>query len=351
MLIPLAALLMSAPALPATAQELPDFLADAIEGFEDRMRARPAPAQDAPAARPPRQAEAEADAPVPEPRPDELDDETAQTDATNELDAAEQVETDGPDDAGAASGETSRATDAEDEEAPATEAGEPDGPPLPEPRPEVTEEKAEDETDSSEAPDMVSGDEPAQSEPGRIYQAACPAVLSGRVVAEMIEPIEEGTCGLQSPLRVTAVRAGGREVPLSRPATLNCQMATEVANWVGRIDSHSEAIFNTGIGELHTGTSYFCRTRNNAAGADISEHGFGNALDVTGFTLENGRRIGLPANWGNDTKASRAMEHAHSSACGTFTTVLGPEANALHEDHLHLDLGCHGQSCTWRLCE
>jgi hypothetical protein len=50
-------------------------------------------------------------------------------------------------------------------------------------------------------------------------------------------------------------------------------------------------------------------------------------------------------------QGSRIIRFAHDAACTHFTTVLGPEANELHRDHLHIDLGCHGQRCVARLCE
>ncbi len=221
---------------------------------------------------------------------------------------------------------------------PADWDAEPDPVPLPDERPEA-------------APEPVAAEEPTAG-PDRVYQAACPAVMSGLVEAEMIAPIEEGPeCGLQSPLDVTALTIAGRRVTLSQPATLNCAMAGELARWAARIDAYTEATLNSGVAEVLSGTSYFCRARNNVEGADISEHGFGNALDVTGFVLEDGTRISLPDDWDDDSAEAGAMQLAHGTACGFFTTVLGPEANALHRDHLHLDLGCHGSTCTARLCE
>lgn len=245
-----------------------------------------------------------------------------------------------------------------DEERPATPPvdvpAEPPVPPVPMPRPATLDGPEGGTTDPKTRPGDADAppeaDEPA-GDPDRVYQAACPAVLSGLVVAEMLPPIEEGAqCGLQSPHEVTAVVIAGRNVPLSQPATVNCAMAGELARWAARIDAYTEAAFNSGVEEILSGTSYFCRARNAVEGADISEHGFGNALDVTGFRLQGGERISLPEDWGDGAEAD-AMGLAHDTACGFFTTVLGPDANALHADHLHLDLGCHGRTCTARLCE
>lgn len=190
------------------------------------------------------------------------------------------------------------------------------------------------------------------AEPDRIYQAACPAVLAGLVEAEMAPPLSEGICGEQSPLIVTGVLVRGRMVPLSSPATTNCQMASALPDWAETVDGYASAMLESPLAAINTGTSYMCRNRNNGATGFISEHGFANAVDVTGFTLEDGRTIEVESNWLPATEpAGRLLRLAHDAACGDFTTVLGPEANAEHEDHLHLDLGCHGRSCRALMCE
>ena len=168
----------------------------------------------------------------------------------------------------------------------------------------------------------------------------------------MAQPLSEGICGEQSPLVVTGVMSRGRMGPLSSPVTTNCQMASALPDWVETVDGYAEAMLESRLAQVDTGTSYMCRNRNNASGGFTSEHGFANAVDVTGFTLEDGRSIGVEANWLPATApAGRLLRLAHDAACSGFTTTLGPEANAEHGDHLHLDLGCHGKSCTARICE
>ena len=185
-----------------------------------------------------------------------------------------------------------------------------------------------------------------------MYQSACPAVLQGLVAAIPLPPIEEEGCGARSPLEVTAVFVDGRMVPLSNTATLSCGMAAVLPEWAAAIDGYATARENSRLARLLVGTSYMCRPRNGVAGSDTSEHGFANALDVVGFELEDGRRMSLPEGWADhEAAAGQLLRFAHGAACARFTTTLGPEANAVHEDHLHLDLGCHGQGCTARICE
>jgi hypothetical protein len=234
-----------------------------------------------------------------------------------------------------------------------SEPSTPNGPPMPRPRPAESSQPSS-ISSSSEMP-SASSSEPSVEEPSappREYQVACPAVLNGDVTAKALPPIEENMCGLQSPLSLEAVMANGRSIPLNAPVTTDCGMATALPDWVADVDRWLMATENTRIEQVNVGTNYACRNVNNAKDGDLSFHAFGDALDVIGFTLEDGRTIDVLSAWpGTPEQGSRIIRFAHDAACTHFTTVLGPEANELHRDHLHLDLGCHGQRCTARLCE
>ncbi|ODT69408.1 MAG: hypothetical protein ABS75_17000 [Pelagibacterium sp. SCN 63-23] len=224
-------------------------------------------------------------------------------------------------------------------------------PPLPRPRPEA----------AAEAPEPEIAAEPeAEAEPGseaskvveRVYQTACPALLSGRVTGDMLPPIADGICGERSPLSLRAIAVNGRPIALSGAVETNCAMAGALADWVEEVDAYADAAFGSGIEQVDIGTGYMCRKRNGAADGFTSEHGFANALDIVGFSLADGSTLTVEGDWReSDAAAGKLLRQAHGAACARFTTVLGPEANAEHEDHLHLDLGCHGRTCTARICE
>jgi hypothetical protein len=233
--------------------------------------------------------------------------------------------------------------------------------PLPRPDPRRADEPA---APSPAAPEAAPADDaPARDEgaedgpaglagPARIYQSACPAVISGLVTAKSLPPIAEGICGEQSPLAVTGVMANGRAVAFSGEAILSCAMASALPGWTADVDNYLRAREETGIAKVLVGTSYMCRNVNNGASGNLSFHAFANALDVVGFVLEDGRRIALPEGWADPLSLEgRALRFAHDAACARFSTTLGPEANALHRDHIHLDMGCHGGHCIARLCE
>ena len=241
---------------------------------------------------------------------------------------------------------------------PVTDEPEPvdETPALPEARPAEADENAVE----APAPDdgaMVedaaeTGAESTASAPARTYQSACPALIQGLVEGRTLPPITAGQCGSASPLEITAVLSRGRMVPLSQPVTTNCNMASALPAWLASVDGYAASMLDSELAQINTGPGYVCRNRYSAKDGFLSEHGRANALDVSGFTLADGRVIDVAADWlpARDPEG-RLLCLAHDAACASFTTVLGPEANADHEDHLHLDLGCHGASCTAQLCQ
>ena len=236
-----------------------------------------------------------------------------------------------------------------------TAPAEPAGPELPRARPAPTAPDAAIPQSPATADPVTPPAEPKVEEPSappRDYQVACPAVLNGEVTATSLPPIDENMCGLQSPLSLEAVMANGRPVPLNAPVTTDCGMATALPGWIADVDRWLMATEKTRIAQVNIGTNYACRNVNNAKEGNLSFHAFGDAMDVIGFTLEDGRTISVETAWpGTVEQGSRIIRFAHDAACTHFTTVLGPEANELHRDHLHIDLGCHGQRCVARLCE
>ena len=222
--------------------------------------------------------------------------------------------------------------------------------PMPRPRPERP---VEAPTPDAGTPEPAApADQPHEPAEPRVYQTACPALLNGQVEAKALPPIADGQCTAQSPLSLSGVLVNGRMLPVSGGVVTDCGMATALPAWVAQVDNYLKAREKTELAEVIVGTSYMCRNVNNAAEGNLSFHGFADALDVVGFKLADGRSVTVEAGWADaGSEDGRLLRFAHDAACGHFTTTLGPEANALHHDHFHIDLGCHGKTCTARLCE
>ena len=99
--------------------------------------------------------------------------------------------------------------------------------------------------------------------------------------------------------------------------------------------------FGQPVVEIKQISAYSCRGMNGDPHAPISEHAFGNALDVAAFTLADGRKITVRDGWHGAPEERAFLHDAHASACRLFATVLAPGSNAFHYDHIHVDLRRH----------
>jgi hypothetical protein len=85
-------------------------------------------------------------------------------------------------------------------------------------------------------------------------------------------------------------------------------------------------------------SAYSCRDMVGTRSAHISEHAFGNALDVAAFTLADGRTISVQHGWHGSPEEQGFLHDVQLYACETFNTVLAPGYNAAHYNHIHVDL-------------
>jgi len=155
-----------------------------------------------------------------------------------------------------------------------------------------------------------------------------------------------GICGMTHPFKVSALAGGA--IPLDKPVTIDCSMIPAVEAWLEEVvQPIALARFGQRVVGLDVFGAYSCRSVDNIAGAQLSEHAFGNAIDVAGFRLADGRDIVIVREWKKtDSQESAFLHEAHAGACQHFTTVLGPGADVFHYNHFHLDLAMHGATNT-----
>jgi hypothetical protein len=190
---------------------------------------------------------------------------------------------------------------------------------------------AEPEQESAEKP------EPEKAEPAAPQPSACRLALTEEIaIAPSIPDIKgPGGCGGEDLVRLEAiVLPDKRKVAVKPAAILRCKMATAIADWI-RTDvvPIAEKLGST-VSDLDNFDSFECRGRNRVVGAQLSEHGRANALDVRAIKLGNGKSIYLT----DRTVAREVRESVLHSVCARFSTVLGPGSDWYHEDHIHLDI-------------
>ncbi len=164
--------------------------------------------------------------------------------------------------------------------------------------------------------------------------------------------VDTGQCHVQNPVNLHSIKAQQNLVKLPEGPLLNCKFALQFSKWLSESGAPILAAqMGTPLEKISTGPGFECRGRNGDSSAKISEHGFGNAIDITTLRMHGGKIINVLDAIDPNAESYAILHGLRASACGYFTTVLGPGTNAAHEKHFHFDLGVHGKSENYRICE
>lgn len=130
-------------------------------------------------------------------------------------------------------------------------------------------------------------------------------------------------------------------MPVTNLGQMTCPLADALTRWTrDATQKAASAWLDSPVVKIESFGTYSCRPINNQSGNRLSEHGLSNAVDISGFVLANGRRITVLNDWnGPDQYARNFLRAVHDAGCRRFHVVLGPDANALHRNHLHFDMG------------
>jgi hypothetical protein len=128
-------------------------------------------------------------------------------------------------------------------------------------------------------------------------------------------------------------------VAVKPTATLACPIVSVLDRWLAdSVQPAAQRWFGARVVEIKQISAYSCRGMNGNPSAHISEHAFGNALDIAAFTLADGRRISVKDGWHGLPEEQGFLRDVQGAACAQFNTVLAPGSNAYHYDHIHVDL-------------
>jgi hypothetical protein len=174
---------------------------------------------------------------------------------------------------------------------------------------------------------------------------------SAGVEFQALDKVKEGRCTVESAVALLSVATPSGKVELPAHPRMLCAFGLKFGRWIAEaaapiIAAHAGA----SLAAIDTGPGFECRRRNGESSGKLSEHARGNAVDVVSFELTGGHRITV----GDADLAGElavALTGLRTSACGYFTTVLGPGSNEAHKNHLHFDLALHGKSDNYRICE
>ncbi len=140
-----------------------------------------------------------------------------------------------------------------------------------------------------------------------------------------------------------AVRIQGANVGLSSSFMATCPLAVSFALFERHgLQPAAQAVFGQPVSRVEHVGSFACRSI--AGSQRPSQHSYANALDMVGFRLRDGQHISVLRDWPGQGDKARFLRLVQEAACDSFNVTLGPEYNAAHRDHFHVDMGM------WRMC-
>ena len=164
-----------------------------------------------------------------------------------------------------------------------------------------------------------------------------------------LPPRPGGQCGYSDAVRFA--RGGALEIGYA-PSDLgtSCPVAAALALWEWHVVQPAALEhFGQSVASIDHYGSFSCRRIYGRSEGAWSEHATANAIDIAGFRLEDGTRITVIGDWNDEGARPAFLRDVRDGACDLFATVLSPDYNAAHRDHLHFDQAARG-AMGWRGC-
>lgn len=145
---------------------------------------------------------------------------------------------------------------------------------------------------------------------------------------------EPGGCAIPHPITIIRLSPA---ITLEPVALVNCRTARALVDFfVAQVPSLAQEHLGQAVQSVRQASAYVCRPRRGTE--NLSEHAYGNALDIGAFILSDGTTIPVEQQQDRNGKAQKFLDAFRAAACGPFRTVLGPGSDADHADHFHLDM-------------
>ena len=165
-------------------------------------------------------------------------------------------------------------------------------------------------------------------------------------------PVVAGSCSVVEPVRVSSIGTGEERVKFPDQPLWTCGFAARFASWITEKGEPAvRSATGSRIQSMGTGPGFQCRGRNGDNSAKLSEHAFGNAVDIEYIKLADGQVIKVEDAGNAGSKHRAVLATLRGAGCDYFTTVLGPGANSAHASHFHFDLERRGKKGNHRLCQ
>ena len=142
------------------------------------------------------------------------------------------------------------------------------------------------------------------------------------------------------------LRRGASGIAYSPPLLVDCTLALALVDVERILQEEAQRELGSPIVRMGNLGAFACRNRTGALRDRKSEHAFGVAVDLSSFEPKKGRAVTVLRDYprggaepttgrGRFLRAVWARLHRETS----LTHIVGPDYNAAHRDHFHLDRG------------
>jgi hypothetical protein len=153
-----------------------------------------------------------------------------------------------------------------------------------------------------------------------------------------LPPIRKGVCGTPAPIQLRYINHVPR-VEIRPPATMSCPLADAMERWMAEVvQPRAKALLDATVIRVMNLAAYDCRPRYGNPSARMSYHAWAEAIDIAEFVTAKGEHINVLTHWDAGDERAQFLRDIHDGGCKIFGTVLGPEANAAHKNHFHVDM-------------
>ena len=166
---------------------------------------------------------------------------------------------------------------------------------------------------------------------------------SASLQTSKLQPLADSDgCGWSNAYHIE--KSGAAALSGQPPHAMQCPLAAAAHIWLTSVELQAQEIFGVGLKRAHHAGTYSCRRMYNRSSGRMSQHAYANAWDVTGFELNDGQIVSVEKHWNSPGPAQQFLRAVRDDACDIFRVVLGPDHNAAHHDHFHVDMGM-GATC------
>jgi hypothetical protein len=193
--------------------------------------------------------------------------------------------------------------------------------------------------------DVDPGNDDVVAPPGPIADCEAKLRAAGVTFAPAALPVKVGrgrqpTCGVG---QAVSYRRGPAKLRYNGAPVMSCGMALALARFEQVVAEEARRHLGRRVIRVQHGGTYNCRKM--ARFDLVSEHSYGNAIDIRSVTLQGGRTLPVVSTFGaTDAPPTTPAAHFWRAVAsrlydeGTFSVVLTPFFDRQHADHLHLDL-------------